>query len=94
MTKLNGVVAVYVVDDSVIASATDCIDQKVSGFDLFDSQKMRARDALYREVIDVYCSPIINKALENYACRTIVEKLPGAIDYIEISKPDPDEDKQ
>ena len=88
MSDPVGVVAVFVVDDRVAASASDFGSDTYGGFGLFESQRIRARDALARRVLEEYCSPIVPNSLDTYNCKLIVDKMPGEMRFVPIGHKD------
>jgi len=88
MSKPIGVVAVFVIEDRVAASASNFDADKFSSFSLFESQRIRARDALARAVLNAYCAPIVPDALDAYNCKQIVDKMPGEMRFIPIGHED------
>lgn len=83
--KPKGCVAVYInLEGRVIASVSDFRPDGYGGFTLYESQRIRAKSNLCREVIKTYCSPVVYDVLEAYDCEQIVGKMKGKIEFIEI----------
>lgn len=85
-----GVIAVYVYDGRVIASASDFNRSTPGGFTMAEAQTYRARDALSWEVVRALASPALYENLSAYDCRQIVQKMKGREQIIPISHADPE----
>lgn len=80
----QGVVAVFVVGDRVVASTSDFSEDRFSGFDTKSSQDLRARQSLSRAILNVYCSPVVADNLSVYQCAQVVHQLPGEVVIINV----------
>lgn len=82
--KPQGLVAIYVVDDRVVASVADFNGQQYSGFNQIESQRIRAKDALSRAVVNAYCASVVANSLHLHDCHTIVKQIPGKMHIIPV----------
>lgn len=85
----KGCVAVFIYKDGhVVASTSDFNRDGYGGCSLYESQRIRAKAALCREVMKAYCSEVVTAKLSQYQCEEIVGKLDGKIEYIEVAGED------
>lgn len=85
-----GVMAVYVYDGRVIASASDFNRSAPGGFTIAEAQTYRARDALASKIVRALASPALYENLSTYDCRQIVQKMKGREHIIPIGHADPE----
>lgn len=85
----QGVVAVFT-DPSghVAASVSDFRPDTYGGFKKAEAQEHRARVAIAHEVVRVYCSDLIVKAMGSYECEQLLRKLTGemkcTVSYVRV----------
>lgn len=85
-----GVMAVYVYDGRVIASASDFNRFTPGGCTMAEAQTYRVRNALAWEVVRALASPALYENLSAYDCQQIVQKMKGREQIIPISHADPE----
>jgi len=74
--NLAGVIAVLKEESGrVVASASDFDQEKPGGFDLMETQKMRARQTLYHVAIQAFCAPAVVKVMDERVKRQLVTKM-------------------
>jgi hypothetical protein len=72
----KGIVATFTDSTGhVVASVSDFDRSGYGGFTLQEAQRYRVRRKLAYAVLNAYCSPVIVKALSEYDCRAIIDKL-------------------
>ncbi len=85
----QGVVGIYTAPDGHVVATAACFKPDTpGGFTRAEAQEYRARQSLYRAVIDAYCSRVVYDALDAYLCEQIVRKLPGKMTFIRIGHDD------
>jgi hypothetical protein len=73
---MKGVVAVFVCKAGhVIGTAANFDKGKYGGFNLADSQKIRAKQELVGKVIRAYCSPNLTDNIQEYTYQRIFDDL-------------------
>lgn len=77
MTKTpKGVVATFTDSTGhVVASVSDFDRSGYGGYSLQEAQRFRVRRKLAHAVVNAYCSPVIVKALSEFDCAEIINKL-------------------
>lgn len=75
----QGVAAIYVYDNRVIASASDFAPDRPSGFTVLEAQKYRAQRQLAFEVVRALSSPALYEGLGVYECEQIMQRMKGKI---------------
>lgn len=74
--KPQGVVAVFIDDAGrSVFVASDFDNGGAAGFSKKEMQKIRAKQKLYRMVVDGYSSPQLSRAICNYKAESIVQEL-------------------
>ena len=84
MSKTQGVVVVYVVDDRVVAHSADFSGSKPMGFEQDEAQRIRAQHRLARAVLEEYCAPVVPNSMSDYDCDRVLQKMPGKVHSISI----------
>lgn len=87
----QGVVAVFVTDNRVVAQASDFNRSRPGGFTLREAQEHRARASLAWAVVRECCSTLIASNLDSYICEQILQKLPGKVHVIPVGYGDDNE---
>lgn len=59
----------------VIANAADFHRDRPGGYRVQEAQEYRVRKALYRRMVDAYCSSVIADAVDEYAVDVIARNL-------------------
>ena len=73
---MKGVVAIFICKQGhVIETVADFDKSRSGGFNLQESQKMRAKRALIGKVVRAYCSPSLTDNIEEYTYQRIFEDL-------------------
>ena len=73
---LKGVVAIWTDPEGrVIAAESDFENSAYSGFSLGKSQSMRARNAVQRDAVRKYCSPVLTDCLDGHSFDRIAELM-------------------
>lgn len=84
----KGIIMLFIHEGRVVAHAADFDVSRPGGFTIKEAQENRARDRLSHAVIRACCSELISKSLGSYECRSIMAKLPGIVQQIQIGYDD------
>lgn len=72
----KGVIGIWTDPEGrVIATAADFDRSGYGGFKTWEAQRLRARDAVHREVVRAYCSPAVTDCLSSYLLKSIAEEM-------------------
>ena len=72
----KGVIAIWTDPEGrVIATESDFELSGYGGFKIWEAQRMRARNSVYREAVRAYCSPAVSKVLSSYLLEGIANEM-------------------
>lgn len=73
---MKGVVAIFVCKNGhTISTVADFDKQKYGGFNLKESQRARAKQAIVGKVVRAYCSPALTDNISDYTYSRIFDDL-------------------